>query len=66
MKRGSEAIMRKSLTLVRALCAALALIFAAQGALAKQGEITIEGRLARTAEAGGWLIGLGRGEVITS
>lgn len=48
--------MRKSLTLMRVACAALALALAAQAAAARQGEITIEGRLARTTEAGGWLI----------
>lgn len=48
--------MRKSTTLMRVACAALALVFAAQVAAARQGEITIQGRLARTTEAGGWLI----------
>jgi uncharacterized protein YggE len=44
------------LSLIRVACVALALALAAQGASARQGEITIEGRLARTTEAGGWLI----------
>jgi uncharacterized protein YggE len=47
--------MRKISTLMRVACASLALALAAQAA-ARQGEITIEGRLARTVEAGGWLI----------
>src|SRR5947209_11113152 len=53
-------MMRKNLFAARAFVVALALAFAAQAA-AQQGagvnkEITIEGRLARTVEAGGWLI----------
>ncbi|PYS77167.1 MAG: hypothetical protein DMF66_10760 [Acidobacteria bacterium] len=53
-------MMRKNLFAARAVVVALALAFAAQAA-AQQGagvnkEITIEGRLARTVEAGGWLI----------
>src|SRR5919202_5279088 len=53
-------MMRKSLFAARLAALALALAFAARGAAAqvKEGgkEITIEGRLARTVEAGGWLI----------
>ena len=53
-------MMRKSLFAARLAAFALALAFAARGAAAqvKEGgqEITIEGRLARTVEAGGWLI----------
>src|SRR5438270_7118498 len=53
-------MMRKNLFAARAVVVALALAFAAEAA-AQQGEgvnkeITIEGRLARTVEAGGWLI----------
>ena len=48
--------MRNISILMRVACASLALVFAAQTAAARQGEITIEGRLARTVEAGGWLI----------
>lgn len=48
--------MKKSLSLIRVACAALALAIAAQVAAARQGEITIEGRLARTTETGGWLV----------
>ena len=53
-------MMRKSLFAARLAALALALAFAARGAAAqvKEGgkEITIEGRLARTVEAGGWLV----------
>jgi uncharacterized protein YggE len=52
--------MRKSLFAARAVVVALVLAFAAQSAARQQqqrgGEITVEGRLARTVEAGGWLI----------
>lgn len=56
--------MKRSLTLMRVACAALALVFAVQVVSARQGEITIEGRLARTTEPGGWLILSGAGKYL--
>lgn len=53
--RGGDVLMRKTLKAARVLAAAFLLALAAQAARA-QGEITVEGRLARTTEAGGWLI----------
>lgn len=47
--------MRKTLKAARVLAAAFLLALAAHAARA-QGEITVEGRLARTTESGGWLI----------
>lgn len=52
-------MMRKSLFAASAVAFALALAAASQASAGQQqkgGEITIEGRLARTVEAGGWLI----------
>ncbi|HEX3559157.1 MAG TPA: SIMPL domain-containing protein [Pyrinomonadaceae bacterium] len=52
--------MRKSWFAARVISVALALAFAGQAVARQQpqkgGEITVEGRLARTIEAGGWLI----------
>jgi uncharacterized protein YggE len=49
--------MSKRLLKARAVAFALALVFAAQASAAAQAdEITVEGRLARTVEAGGWLV----------
>ena len=53
--------MRKSLFATRGILVAFALAFAFNARAASQGgevrkEITVEGRLARTVEAGGWLI----------
>lgn len=47
--------MRKTLKAARVLAAAFLLALAAHAAHA-QGEITVEGKLARTTESGGWLI----------
>jgi uncharacterized protein YggE len=47
--------MRRTLKAARVFAAAVLLALAAHAAHA-QGEITVEGRLARTAEAGGWLV----------
>ena len=47
--------MRKTLKAARVLAAAFVLALAAHAARA-QGEITVEGKLARTTESGGWLI----------
>jgi uncharacterized protein len=54
-------MMRKSLFAMRGILVAFALAFAFNARAASQGgevrkEITVEGRLARTVEAGGWLI----------
>jgi hypothetical protein len=53
-------MMRKSWFAARVISVALALAFAGQAVARQQpqkgGEITVEGRLARTVEAGGWLI----------
>jgi uncharacterized protein len=46
----------RTFLLTRVALAALALVFAAQVAVARQSEITVEGRLTPTTEAGGWLI----------
>jgi hypothetical protein len=55
--------MNRTLKAARAFSAALALLLAAHTAGA-QVEITIEGRLARTAEAGGWLINAQAGKYL--
>src|ERR1044071_5033224 len=49
--------MRRGLSVLRAASAALALLFAAQGAWARTlRELTVGGRLTPTTEAGGWLV----------
>jgi uncharacterized protein len=55
--------MNRTLRAARAFAAALALSLATQAASA-QTEITVEGRLARTAEAGGWVIAAQAGKYL--
>lgn len=55
LTKGSDVIMRRTLKAARVLAAAFLLALAAQAAHA-QGDITVEGKLARTTEPGGWLI----------
>ena len=55
--------MRRTLKAARVFAAALLLALAAQAARA-QGEITVEGRLTRTAEAGGWLVSADAGKYL--
>jgi uncharacterized protein len=55
--------MRGALKAARVFAAATLLALAAQGARA-QGEITVEGRLTRTVEAGGWLISAEAGKYL--
>jgi uncharacterized protein YggE len=55
--------MRKTLKAARVFAAVLLLALAAHAARA-QGEITVEGRLTRTTEAGGWLISADAGKYL--
>jgi uncharacterized protein len=55
--------MKITLKAARVFAATLALLLATQSASA-QAEITVEGRLARTAEAGGWLISAEAGKYL--
>jgi uncharacterized protein YggE len=55
--------MRKTLKAARVFAAVLLLALAANAARA-QGEITVEGRLTRTTEAGGWLISADAGKYL--
>lgn len=55
--------MNRTLKAARAFAAALALLLATQSVSA-QSEITVEGRLARTTEAGGWLISAPAGKYL--
>lgn len=55
--------MCRTLKAARVLAAAFVLACAAQAASA-QGEITVEGRLARTVEAGGWLVSADAGKYL--
>jgi uncharacterized protein len=55
--------MRRTLRAARVVAAAFVLALAAQAARA-QGEITVEGRLTRTAEAGGWLVSAQAGKYL--
>src|SRR5215207_7016320 len=61
--RGGDVLMRKSLKAARVLAAVFLLALAAHAARA-QGEITVEGRLARTTESGGWLISADAGKYL--
>lgn len=58
--------MHKGSLVLRAAPLALALLFAAQGALAAQSseELTVVGKLAPTVEAGGWLVVAGYGKYL--
>lgn len=55
LTKGSDVLMRRTLKAARVFAAAALLALAAHAARA-QGSITVEGRLARTVESGGWLI----------
>jgi uncharacterized protein YggE len=61
--RGGDVFMRKTLKAARVFAAALLLALAAN-AVRAQGEITVEGRLTRTTEAGGWLISADAGKYL--
>jgi uncharacterized protein YggE len=61
--RGGDVLMRKTLKAARVFAAVLLLALAANAARA-QGEITVEGRLTRTTEAGGWLISAEAGKYL--
>jgi uncharacterized protein YggE len=61
--RGGDVLMRKTLKAARVFAAVLLLALAANAARA-QGEITVEGRLTRTTEAGGWLISADAGKYL--
>src|ERR1051325_1694161 len=61
--RGGDVLMRGALKAARVFAAAVLLALAAHGARA-QGEITVEGRLTRTVEPGGWLISAEAGKYL--
>lgn len=63
LTKGSDVLMRRTLRAARVLAAAVLLALAAQAAHA-QGEITVEGRLSRTTEAGGWLVSTDTGKYL--
>ena len=56
--------MRRTLKAARVLAAAVFLLALAAQAARAQGEITVEGKLARTAEAGGWLVSTEAGKYL--
>src|SRR5215212_1334379 len=61
--RGGDVLMRRTLKAARVLTAAALLALAAHAARA-QGVITVEGKLARTTESGGWLISAEAGKYL--
>src|SRR5436305_2874671 len=61
--KGGDVVMSRTLKAARVLAAAFVLAVAAHAARA-QGEITVEGRLTRTVEAGGWLISAEAGKYL--
>lgn len=63
LTKGSDVIMRRTLKAARVFAVAVLLALAAQAAHA-QGEITVEGKLARTTEPGGWLISAEAGKYL--
>lgn len=56
--------MRRTLKAARVVAAAFVLALSAAQAVRAQGEITVEGRLARTVEAGGWLVSADAGKYL--
>jgi uncharacterized protein YggE len=60
---GGDVFMSRTLKAARVLAVAFVLALAAHAARA-QGEITVEGRLTRTVEAGGWLISAEAGKYL--
>ena len=63
LTKGSDVLMRRTLRAARVLAAAALLALAANAARA-QGVISVEGRLARTTEPGGWLISADAGKYL--
>src|ERR1051325_7200303 len=61
--RGGDVLMRKALKAARVFAAAALLALASHAARA-QGEITVEGKLTRTTEAGGWRISADAGKYL--
>src|SRR5205085_9565413 len=61
--KGDNLFMRRTLKAARVLAVAALLALSAQATRA-QGEITVEGRLARTVESGGWLISAEAGKYL--